>query len=84
MAIDRHMHSAGERDLMLQQMSVQKPDLLWIKLIGWGTGSGHRVERRRAVNTVMLCERQLSEGRKLVLEAGPNALLQTVHDFSCA
>ena len=41
MAIDRHMHSVGERDLLMQQMTVQKPDLLWLKLVGWGTGSGH-------------------------------------------
>ena len=32
MAIDRHMHSVGERDLLMQQMTVQKPDLLWLKL----------------------------------------------------
>ena len=49
MAIDRHMHSIGERDLLLQQMAVQEPDLLRLKLVGWGTGSGHRVERRRAL-----------------------------------
>ena len=73
MAIDRHMHSIGERDMLLQQLAVQKPDLLWLKLIGWGTGSGHRVERRRAVNMTMLCEQQLSTGRRLLLEAGPNA-----------
>ena len=42
-------------------------------MAGWGAGSGHRIERRRAVNVVLLCNRQLASGRKLLLEAGPKS-----------
>jgi hypothetical protein len=70
-AIDRFMYSSGERDLLLQRMAVQKPDLVWIKLKGWGTGSGHKIGRKRAANMTMLAVRQVTEGRHLALEASP-------------
>jgi len=68
MELDRIMHSKGELDLALLRTAVEKPDLLWIRLAGWGTGSGHRVERNRAALMVRLADRQLSEGRHLILE----------------
>ena len=61
--LDRVMHSKGELDLALQRMAAEKPELLWIRLAGWGVGSGHRVDRKRAALVVALAEQQLSDGR---------------------
>jgi hypothetical protein len=58
------MHSRGETNFLLQQLDVQKPDLLWIRL-----GTGNKVDRRGAANLVELANKYLNEGKKLVLEA---------------
>ena len=71
--MDRFMHSTGERDKLLLQMTSVKPDVMWLRMAGWGTGSGHRVERRRAINVIMLCQEQINGGRHLILEAGPKS-----------
>ena len=80
-AMDRFMHSSGERDLLLQRMAVQKPDLVWIKLKGWGTGSGHKVDRKRAANMTMLAAEQVSEGRHLALEASPHSGAWSLQEY---
>ena len=56
--LDRIMHSRGELDLALQRMAVEKPELLWIRLAGWGIGSGNRVDRARATLLVRLADAQ--------------------------
>ena len=67
--VDRTMHSRGEANLLMQQMDVQKPDLLWIRLAGYAIGSGNKVDRKRANTLVDLANKQLNEDRKLLLEA---------------
>jgi hypothetical protein len=67
--VDRTMHSRGEANLLVQQMDVQKPDLLWIRLAGYAIGSGNKVDRKRAGTLVDLANKQLNEERKLLLEA---------------
>ena len=81
MGLDRVMHSKGELDLALQRMAVEKPDLLWIRLAGWGTGSGHRVDRKRASLSVTLAIKQLSEGRHLILEGNRNCGAWTLTEY---
>ena len=67
--VDRTMHSRGEANLLMQQMDVQKPDLLWIRLAGYAIGSGNKVDRKRANTLVDLANKQLNDGRKLLIEA---------------
>ena len=79
--LDRIMHSKGELDLALQRMAVEKPDLLWIRLAGWGTGSGNRVDQKRARLMVRLADAQLSEGRHLILEGNNKCGAWTLTEY---
>ena len=50
-------------------MTSVKPDVLWIRMAGSGTGSGHRIERRRTMNMITLCQAHINGERHLILEA---------------
>ena len=79
--LDRIMHSKVELHLALQRMAFEKLDLLWIRLAGWRTGSGHRLDRNRAALMVRLADRQVSEGRYLILEGNSRCGAWTLIEY---
>ena len=75
------MHSGGERNLLLHQLSLQRPELPWIELKGWGTGSGHKTDRKRAGNLAVLADARRVAGRHLVIEANPTCGAWALQEF---
>ena len=63
------LHSRAQAQRMLNELCLQSPDLLWVRLAGPCAGSGNKMDALRAEHLCRLINQQSCDGRLVVVEA---------------
>ena len=63
------LHSRAQAQRMLNELCLQSPDLLWVRLAGPCVGSGNKMDALRAEHLCRLINQQSHDSRLVVVEA---------------
>ena len=67
-AVFHDLHSKGKFNYLSEQLAVNKPRLLWVRLSGPSCGSGNKRDESRAAFLVRLVLQQMASDRLVIVE----------------